>query len=96
MTDQEFAERLRAEGYGLRMIWEAKELSGADGKPVRKVNVRCRSVYAPSGALLTSYVSRELRDDNALLVFWCGESIQVSADLEYLAGLVKKVEAREV
>ena len=97
MTAEEFKARLRAEGFNLRLIWDAKE-TGENGRANRNVTVRCWSVYrASDGALLTSFVGREMPDGDAtaFFVFWISETNRVDSDVDYLRHLADRLDARE-
>lgn len=84
MTAQEYRDKLRAAGFRLSCIWQARETDSKAKFPT----VEGWSVYGPDGHILTSIVIREVQylpdRHGAIFVFGMQEGGKVDDDIAWL------------
>lgn len=87
MTAQEYRDKLRAAGFRLSCIWQARET----GAKAKYPTVEGWAVYGPDGHILTSIVIREVKflsdRPGAIFVFGIMESGKVEDDIAWLSRL---------
>lgn len=78
-----FRDRLAAAGFAVNLMW-----SGKTGTALHKYDdVFCYAVYAPSGALLTSIVLREM--DGGYCTYFANESVAADGDVDRLVQMIE-------